>query len=108
MWGTWCPGCRQEHDYLISLSRSGGIPIVGLNWKDDTRLAREWLNSLGNPYRQVAVDQDGRVAIDWGVYGAPETFLVDAAGIVRHRHVGPLSQEIWDQSFAPLLAGLEP
>lgn len=99
VWGTWCPECRNEHDMLLEIARSGVLPVVGLNWKDDDAAALEWLTQLGNPYDVVAVDREGRVAIDWGVYGAPETFLVDAAGTVVHRHVGPLNAQIWNRDF---------
>lgn len=99
VWGTWCPECRNEHDMLLEIARSGVVPVVGLNWKDDDAAALEWLAQLGNPYDIVAVDREGRVAIDWGVYGAPETFLVDAAGTVVHRHVGPLDAQVWSRDF---------
>ena len=75
------------------------MQLVGLNWKDEDALATDWLRQLGNPYSQVALDREGRVAIDWGVYGAPETFLVDAAGMVRYKHVGPMTPEVWQREF---------
>jgi cytochrome c biogenesis protein CcmG/thiol:disulfide interchange protein DsbE len=103
VWGTWCVGCRQEHDALMAISRQGLVPIVGLNWKDDRELATRWLRELGDPYVVTAFDQEGRVAIDWGVYGAPETFLVDADGIVVHKHVAPITLEIWERDFVPLI-----
>ena len=78
VWATWCVGCRQEHDALLEIASRGEVPIVGLNWKDDMQLAQQWLRELGNPYVATAFDEEGRVAIDWGVYGAPETFLIDA------------------------------
>ena len=105
VWGTWCAECRAEHDVLLEIQRSARLPIVGLNWKDEDALAVQWLQDLGNPYAHVALDREGRVAIDWGVYGAPETFLVNAAGMVVHRHVGPLTPEIWQRDF---LARLPP
>jgi len=105
VWGTWCAECRAEHDVLLEIQRSARLPIVGLNWKDEDALAVQWLQDLGNPYAYVALDREGRVAIDWGVYGAPETFLVNAAGMVIHRHVGPLTPEIWQRDF---LARLPP
>ena len=101
VWATWCVGCRQEHSVLLQLARTGGVRIFGLNWKDDTALAQRWLAELGDPYTSVAVDQDGRVAIDWGVYGAPETFLLDASGTIIYKHIAPLTQEIWDAEFVP-------
>ncbi|MBM4196430.1 MAG: DsbE family thiol:disulfide interchange protein [Gammaproteobacteria bacterium] len=101
VWATWCVGCRQEHAYLVELSRTSGLRIFGLNWKDDPVLARRWLADLGNPYVATAVDLDGRVAIDWGVYGAPETFLLDAAGRVLYKHIAPLTPAIWEAEFLP-------
>jgi len=99
VWGTWCAECRNEHETLLEIAGSRVLPVIGLNWKDDDKAALEWLDQLGNPYDVVAVDREGRVAIDWGVYGAPETFLVDASGTVVYRHVGPLNPEIWSRKF---------
>lgn len=99
VWGTWCRECRVEHDILLEVQRAGVAPLIGLNWKDDEAMALRWLVELGNPYEAVAVDAEGRVAIDWGVYGAPETFLIDPSGRVVHRHVGPLTREIWQREF---------
>lgn len=101
VWATWCVGCRQEHPFLVELARRGEVPIFGLNWKDDPASARAWLARLGNPYKATAVDQDGRVAIDWGVYGAPETFLIDASGRVLYKHIAPLTPEVWEREFVP-------
>jgi cytochrome c biogenesis protein CcmG/thiol:disulfide interchange protein DsbE len=107
VWGTWCPGCRQEHDALLEIARRNVVPMIGLDWKDDLQLAQQWLRELGNPYVVTAFDAEGRVAIDWGVYGAPETFLVDAQGVVRHKHVGPLTLEDWERDFMPKIKGGE-
>ena len=101
VWGTWCPGCRQEHDALLEIARLKVVPMIGLDWKDDLQLAQQWLRELGNPYAVTGFDAEGRVAIDWGVYGAPETFLVDGRGVVRHKHVGPLTLEVWERDFMP-------
>ena len=101
VWGTWCAGCRQEHDTLIAISRSKVVPMIGLNWKDDNAAAQEWLRALGNPYSAVAEDAEGRVAIDWGVYGAPETFLIGADGTVLFKHIAPMTMEVWVQEFLP-------
>jgi cytochrome c biogenesis protein CcmG/thiol:disulfide interchange protein DsbE len=101
VWATWCVGCRQEHAYLVRLAQTGEVRIFGLNWKDDQQLAKQWLAQLGNPYVATAVDLDGRVAIDWGVYGAPETFLLDAEGIVLYKHIAPLTPEVWEGEFLP-------
>ncbi len=108
VWATWCVGCRQEHATLNEIAARGTVPIYGLNWKDDRDLAIRWLEQLGNPYVATAVDGDGRVAIDWGVYGAPETFLISADGIVLHKHLGPLTRGIWESDFVPLLEGMGP
>jgi cytochrome c biogenesis protein CcmG/thiol:disulfide interchange protein DsbE len=107
VWATWCVGCRQEHDFLLSLSRSGAIPIYGINWRDTRSEALRWLEQLGDPYVASADDRDGRVGIDWGVYGAPETFLVGVDGTVLHKHLGPLSWPIWERDFVPLIAQSE-
>jgi cytochrome c biogenesis protein CcmG, thiol:disulfide interchange protein DsbE len=101
VWGTWCGGCRQEHDTLLQIARSGVVPMVGLNWKDDNAAAQEWLRALGNPYAVVAEDAEGRVAIDWGVYGAPETFLIGADGKVLFKHIAPMTMEVWNKEFLP-------
>jgi cytochrome c biogenesis protein CcmG, thiol:disulfide interchange protein DsbE len=103
VWGTWCPGCREEHPMLLDIQASGRLPIVGLNWKDDDAQALAWLAQLGNPYERVAVDREGRAAIDWGVYGAPETFLVNPDGVVVHKHVGALTRAAWLRDFVPRL-----
>lgn len=113
VWGTWCVGCRQEHGTLLEIARRGEAPIVGLNWKDDSALAQRWLQELGNPYVTVAADSEGRAAIDWGVYGAPETFLIDASGTVIYKHIAPMTLEVWEREFLPLIksnanAGVRP
>jgi len=92
VWASWCYACRLEHETVTQLSRSG-LRIIGLNYKDKTQDAQAWLQQFGNPYRVVVEDADGRVGIDWGVYGAPETFLIDRDGIIRHKVIGPLSDE---------------
>jgi cytochrome c biogenesis protein CcmG/thiol:disulfide interchange protein DsbE len=101
VWATWCVGCRQEHETLNKIADLDDVPIFGLNWKDDAQQASAWLAELGNPYVATAVDADGKVAIDWGVYGAPETFLIDANGIIIYRHISPLTMEIWQTEFVP-------
>lgn len=101
VWATWCVGCRQEHGFLVELARQNDVPIYGLNWKDDRTAAMRWLSELGDPYVASAFDQDGRVAIDWGVYGAPETFLIDSAGTVLFKHLSPLTEDVWYREFVP-------
>ena len=108
VWATWCVGCRQEHAYLVELAEESQIPIYGLNWKDDGGQAREWLRQLGNPYVASAVDLEGRVAIDFGVYGAPETFLISPEGTVLFKHLSPLTREVWEQEFLPRIAQVTP
>ncbi len=103
VWATWCVGCRQEHDALLAIANQNIVPIYGFNWKDDSDMARVWLEKLGDPYVATAVDMEGRVAIDWGVYGAPETFLIDADGTVLHKHLSPLTMDIWQNEFLPLV-----
>ena len=103
VWATWCVGCRQEHQFLMDLSRREPLPIYGINWRDRRDDAIGWLAQLGDPYVASGFDGDGRVGIDWGVYGAPETFLIGKDGIVLHKHLGPLDQYTWDQDFVPLI-----
>ena len=103
VWATWCVGCRQEHGFLMQLARSGAIPIYGINWRDNREEALRWLEQLGDPYEFSAFDADGRVGIDWGVYGAPETFLISPDGIVLHKHLGPLDAASWQEDFVPLI-----
>lgn len=103
VWGTWCVECRAEHNALLQIRNLGQIPLIGLDWKDDDPQALQWLSELGNPYQVVAADREGRTAIDWGVYGAPETFLVDPNGIVVYKYVGPLTLEAWQTQFVPRL-----
>lgn len=99
VWGTWCPACRDEHAALLVIAQQNAVPLIGLNWKDEDDAALEWLEQLGNPYSVVAVDKDGRTAIDFGVYGAPETFFIDADGRVQYRHVGAMTAEVWQREF---------
>lgn len=99
VWGTWCAACRDEHETLVKISNQYDVPLIGLNWKDDDDAAQEWLQQLGNPYDAVLVDKDGRAAIEFGVYGAPETFFIDANGIVQYRHVGAMTLDVWRREF---------
>lgn len=108
VWATWCAACRQEHDTLLAIARGTDVPIIGLDWKDDEQAALRWLATLGNPYDHVAYDGDGRVGIDWGVYGAPETFLVGADGRVKFKQIGPMTMDIWQQEFLPRIGGSRP
>lgn len=103
VWGTWCGGCREEHSVLLEIRKRTQVPLIGLDWRDEDPTALQWLSELGNPYEIVAVDREGRTAIDWGVYGAPETFLVDPQGIVVYKYIGPLTLEAWETKFVPRL-----
>jgi len=103
VWATWCVGCRQEHDFLLQLAESGSIQMFGLNWRDNQVEAQRWLQELGDPYVDTAYDGDGRAGINWGVYGAPETFLVGPDGTVLYKHLGPLNLSLWQEYFVPHL-----
>jgi cytochrome c biogenesis protein CcmG/thiol:disulfide interchange protein DsbE len=107
VWATWCVSCRQEHKTLVQLAKTGQVDIYGLNYKDNREDANSYLAKLGNPYIANAFDNDGRVGIDWGVYGAPETFIIDREGIIRHKHIGPLTIEIINNEILPLVAKLK-
>jgi len=92
---TWCKPCRDEHIYIKRFLNKKGIRVIGINYKDNSKKAIQWLKELGNPYTNVAVDKSGRIAIDWGVYGIPETFIVNSKGIIKYRHVGPVTKKIY-------------
>jgi len=101
VWGSWCVVCVHEHPFLQQLSEYG-VTLVGLNYRDEAEPAREWIAEHGNPYQNIIADFDGSYGIDLGVYGAPETFLIDKQGVVRFKHVGPLRPELWGSEIAPL------
>ena len=106
VWASWCVSCRDEHPLLMEYAKSGAVPIYGLNWKDKRDDALAWLAEFGNPYVLNAADLDGRVAIDYGVYGAPETYLIDQSGVIRFKQIGPLTPDVWQQKFLPLVQQL--
>jgi cytochrome c biogenesis protein CcmG/thiol:disulfide interchange protein DsbE len=106
VWGSWCVSCRDEHPVLVELSKRGTIPLYGLNWKDKREDAIAWLQRFGDPYVVSGVDREGKVAIDFGVYGAPETYLVDRDGIIRFKQTGPLTWKVIEERIAPLAAKL--
>ncbi len=108
VWASWCVSCRAEHPVLSALARRAGVPVVGLNWKDRREDALAWLARFGDPYHAIAFDPDNRVGLHYGVYGTPETFLIDAEGVIRFKHVGPLTPEIVERRILPLLAGSAP
>lgn len=105
VWATWCVSCRMEHPYLQKLADEG-VPIVGINYKDETFAAMKWLRDLGNPYLLNIEDLEGTLGLDLGVFGAPETYLVDAQGIIRYRHVGEINERIWSGLLSPLYQDL--
>lgn len=107
VWATWCVSCRAEHAVLMELAKTGKVNLYGLDYKDERDSAQSWLAQLGNPYIANAFDQNGRVGIDWGVYGTPETFIMDRQGIIRHKHIGPLTREVLTSEILPLIAALE-
>ena len=107
VWATWCQACAQEHAYLVDLAENAGVIFYGLNYKDDPVAAKNWLREQGNPYQLVASDANGDVAIDWGVYGAPETFVIDKQGIVRYKQIGPITPAVWAQTLKPLIDRLQ-
>ncbi|MDY6798883.1 MAG: DsbE family thiol:disulfide interchange protein [Pseudomonadota bacterium] len=103
VWGTWCPSCREEHDDLVWLAEDKGIRIVGLNYKDDRDLALQWLERLGDPYEVTISDPEGSLGFDLGVYGAPETYVIDGQGVVRYRHVGVVNEKVWREHLEPVV-----
>ena len=106
VWASWCVSCREEHPVLLAFSKENVVPIVGLDYKDAPADARLWLARYGDPYGLVAVDADGRVGIDYGVYGVPETYVIDQRGVIVHKHIGPITPEVLDQEIRPLLKKL--
>ncbi len=106
VWASWCAPCLQEHPWLVELAREKLVPLVGIDYKDDPTQARNWLARHGNPYSLIAADRDGRVAIEWGVYGVPETFIVDASGKIRYKHIGPVTRDVLEQTLLPLVRQL--
>lgn len=101
---SWCAGCQVEHPLLLKLARQDHVPIIGMDYKDEPADVREWLARRGNPYETVALDHEGRVGLDWGVYGVPETYLVGPDGTILYKQIGPVTEEAWREKLAPLLA----
>ena len=106
VWASWCIACRDEHPYLFQYAQSGVVPLVGLNYKDKREDALAWLEDLGDPYSLSAVDLDGRVGMDYGVYGAPESYIIDKSGTIRLKHVGPVTPDVWSKKVLPLIQEL--
>lgn len=107
VWGTWCPECWREHEFLIHLAKNEGVTIIGIDWRDERDQAQSFLDRKGNPFAAVGFDPDSEAIMDWGVYGAPETFVIDKQGMIRKKHTGPLYQQVWDAEIKPLLQQLE-
>jgi len=107
VWGSWCPSCWQEHAYLEELAKNHGLTIVGINWRDEAADAISMLKQAGNPYTAIGVDPDTTAALDLGVYGAPESYLIDKKGVIRFKHVGAVDSALWDEELAALVKRLE-
>ena len=100
-WGTWCVACREEHPLLLEYSKTGAVPIYGVDYKDERAAAMQMLDEEGDPYALTASDPDGRVSIDYGVYGAPESYLIDGNGVIRFKQIGPITQDVWQKEILP-------
>lgn len=106
VWASWCVACREEHPVLLEFAQTGVVPLVGLNYKDGRKDGIDTLNQLGNPYQLSAFDADGRVGIDYGVYGVPETFVIDKHGVIRYKQIGPVTPEVISEKLLPLIKEL--
>ncbi len=103
VWGTWCPTCKYEHPYLLDIAKDSRISLYGVNYKDDRAMGQQWLTRLGNPYQFSIFDDAGTLGLDLGVYGAPETFVIDHHGIIRKRFAGAIDNKVWQREFIPLI-----
>ncbi|MBH0196394.1 MAG: DsbE family thiol:disulfide interchange protein, partial [Nitrospira sp.] len=106
-WASWCGGCKTEHPVLMQLAKSGAVPIYGMDYKDKRDEALTWLTQWGNPYPIVGVDEVGRVGIDYGVYGVPETYVIDKQGVIRYKQIGPLNEDVLANKILPLVKELQ-
>jgi cytochrome c biogenesis protein CcmG/thiol:disulfide interchange protein DsbE len=106
VWASWCGGCREEHPVLVELAKSRAVPIYGLDYKDQPGDAQRWLENYGNPYTAVVTDADGRTGIEYGVYGVPETFVIDKAGVIRYKQIGPITPKVLQETILPLVRKL--
>jgi cytochrome c biogenesis protein CcmG/thiol:disulfide interchange protein DsbE len=106
-WASWCAACRQEHPILMDFAKTKTVPIIGLDYKDRDADGLKWLARFGNPYDLSVMDRDGRIGIDYGVYGVPETFLIDKTGVIRYKHIGPITEEALQQRILPLIRKLQ-
>ncbi len=107
VWASWCPSCRQEHAELMRIARENDVQVIGFNWKDNRADGLKMLQQFGDPYVVSLYDPDNRAGIDWGVYGAPETFVVDQAGIIRHKRIGPIDRAVWESEILPVIEQLQ-
>lgn len=107
VWASWCTACREEHPLLVEIARQGTVPIVGLNYKDKPDAAKQWLAQWGDPYKLSVQDPVGRTGIEFGVYGVPETFLIDKNGVIRFKQIGPITPKVWQDKMLPLIRQLE-
>jgi cytochrome c biogenesis protein CcmG/thiol:disulfide interchange protein DsbE len=107
VWASWCVSCREEHPLLVELGKAKIVPIIGLNYKDQPGPGKQWLRQFGDPYTTSVVDADGRVGIDYGVYGVPETFVIDKNGTIRYKQIGPITAEALEKKILPLVRELQ-
>ena len=107
VWASWCASCRIEHPLLLEVAKQSTVPVYGLNYKDTREDAINWLNRLGDPYSAIAFDVEGKVGIDLGVYGAPETYIIDQNGMIAYKHIGPISAQDWKEKFLPVILKLK-
>ncbi|HKI64809.1 MAG TPA: DsbE family thiol:disulfide interchange protein [Burkholderiales bacterium] len=107
VWASWCVSCREEHPVLVAFSERNIVPVYGLNYKDDRKDALAWLSKLGNPYTMSIMDRDGRIGIDYGVYGVPETYVIDKQGVIRYKQIGPVTPEVLEAKILPLVKKLQ-
>lgn len=107
VWASWCAACRDEHPVLVALSKSGEVPVYGMDYKDARQDAQQWLTQGGNPYVATVMDADGRVGINYGVYGVPETYLIDKAGVIAYKQIGPITDEVLRNKILPLVKRLQ-
>lgn len=107
VWASWCSACRDEHPVLMELAQQNAVPIYGLDWKDQRGDGEAWLKQGGDPYTGIAFDADNRVGIDFGVYGVPETYVIDKQGVIRHKQTGPVTRQAWHETLLPLIRKLE-
>lgn len=107
VWASWCVACREEHPLLVELGKQNVVPLIGLNYKDEPAAGMKWLSQHGDPYNLSVVDRDGRVGIDFGVYGVPETFVIDKQGVIRYKQIGPITTEVLEKKILPLVRELQ-